>query len=208
MMSNYDSKAQYPEIEAPSMPKTVFPGVPYHARGVIQKEQKYGELHDEKEAMRPLESQPSNMSAPPMLEKKSSDNFSLGVVRSDVGSQPASSETRAAPELCDPTTIQVTDAVPISTTTELNGIKILPQYSSMTPVFTPPEFDKKRKKFYHPFFHAEADKYHGPRGCKICSGSGYSTKDNSPCSRCFSYLCNVCWNTGIDIKKKKECKNK
>mmetsp|Transcript_3028 Transcript_3028/g.2512 ORF Transcript_3028/g.2512 Transcript_3028/m.2512 type:complete len:111 (+) Transcript_3028:310-642(+) len=93
----------------------------------------------------------------------------------------------------------------MATSTEIFGVKIMPNYNENSPVFTPPVYDKRLKKFLHPFFHPEENKFYGPISCKLCKGLGYK-KNNSPCETCYSYLCHKCWNTGIDVVKKKACK--
>ena len=139
---------------------------------------------------------------------KPTQNYSLGIVKpsevlaslpSSIKSQPISSGIPFIP---------VTRAVPIIVAKDINGVKILPVKDSRTPVFTPPVYDKKKKKFYHPFWHAQEGKYYGRASCRKCKGLGYKTKDNSPCAVCNPNLCEKCWNTGVQVnnKKNKVCK--
>ena len=107
----------------------------------------------------------------------------------------------------DPRSIPLSYAVPIPAFIGAKEIKIMPQVDEYTPVFTPPLYDKKKKMFYHPFFHKQAGFYIGSLECKKCRGSGYQ-KNNAPCPTCYPHLCEKCWNTGVDIIKNKLCKNK
>ena len=97
------------------------------------------------------------------LKDSTKENYSLGIVRPDdiLNSIPKP----PVPVESDVPFIPLTQAVPIKVAKDIKGVKILPPKDEIGPVFTPPAYDKKTKKFYHPFFHREEGVFYGMRTC-------------------------------------------
>mmetsp|Transcript_21520 Transcript_21520/g.24741 ORF Transcript_21520/g.24741 Transcript_21520/m.24741 type:complete len:165 (+) Transcript_21520:1-495(+) len=161
MMRRYDEKAlDYPPLESPEKAFGYKKGI----NTTVQDEEEESTIRNDSVFDNQSEADLSEFK--PLDEIKQDDyparqNFSLGVMKV--------SEIKAKilrPEVAQklPTNfgfLKVTPAVPILDHGEVNGVKIMPAKDKFTPIFTPPVYDRKKKRFYHAFFHAETGKYMG-----------------------------------------------